>query len=57
MNQKIYERKIREYLENISKERIINLFIQVQWERNIAIEQLHELGYELGEKVRKNDTK
>lgn len=28
------------------------VFEQVMWERDVAIEQLHELGYELGEKIR-----
>lgn len=27
------------------------VFEQVRWERDIAIEQLHELGYELGQKI------
>lgn len=27
---------------------------QVRWERDIAISQLEELGYSLGEKIRKN---
>lgn len=27
---------------------------QVRWERDVAIEQLKELGYGLGEKIRKN---
>lgn len=30
----------------------IDVHKQVMWERDIAIEQLHELGYELGEKPR-----
>lgn len=29
---------------------------QVMWERDVAEEQLHELGYELGEKIRHEDT-
>ena len=28
---------------------------QIQWERDIAIDQLHELGYEFGEKIRAED--
>ena len=30
----------------------VETYKQVAWERDIAIEQLHELGYEFGEKVR-----
>lgn len=30
----------------------IGAYKQVAWERDIAIEQLHELGYEFGEKIR-----
>lgn len=37
--------------ERISKE----LFDQIKWERDIAIRQLAELGYRLGEKIRKSD--
>lgn len=28
------------------------VFEQIRWERDIAIGQLHELGYELGEKIK-----
>lgn len=30
----------------------IGAYDQVRWERDIAIEQLHELGYELGENIK-----
>lgn len=30
------------------------VFEQVRWERDIAVEQLHELGYELGQKIEPN---
>ena len=30
---------------------ILKVFDQIKWERDIAIEQLHELGYELGQKI------
>ena len=33
----------------------IGAYKQVAWERDIAIEQLHELGYEFGEKIREAD--
>ena len=29
-----------------------SVFDQIRWERDVAIEQLHDLGYELGEKPR-----
>lgn len=31
----------------------IGSFEQINWERDIAIEQLHKLGYNLGEKIRR----
>ena len=33
----------------------IGAYQQVAWERDIAIEQLHELGYEFGQKIDSND--
>lgn len=33
----------------------IGAYKQVAWERDIAIEQLHDLGYEFGEKIREAD--
>lgn len=33
----------------------IGSFEQINWERDLAIAQLHELGYQLGEKIREND--
>lgn len=33
----------------------IGVYKQVAWERDMAIEQLHELGYEFGEKIDSND--
>ena len=33
----------------------IGAYKQVAWERDIAIEQLHELGYEFGEKIDKEE--
>lgn len=46
------ERKQREYLQTLDKDRLINLFLQIQWERDIALEQLKELGYSLGEVIK-----
>ena len=34
---------------------IIGAFDTVKWERDIAIEQLHDLGYEFGQKVKENN--
>lgn len=34
----------------------IGAYKQVAWERDIAIEQLHDLGYEFGEKIREAET-
>ena len=36
-----------EYDDTVSR----GVFEQVRWERDVAIEQLHELGYELGQKI------
>lgn len=33
----------------------IEVYKQVAWERDIAIEQLHELGYEFGQKIDKEE--
>ena len=30
---------------------IVGAYEQIKWERDIAIQQLHDLGYELGEKI------
>lgn len=35
----------------------LETYKQVAWERDIAIEQLHELGYEFGEKIRECEWK
>lgn len=48
------ERKQREYLQTLDKDRLINLFLQIQWERDIALEQLKELGYSLGEVIKQD---
>lgn len=37
--------------ENKNKYVSIGAYKQVAWERDIAIEQLHELGYEFGQKI------
>ena len=34
----------------------IDVHKQVMWERNLAIEQLHELGYEFGQKIEPTTT-
>lgn len=39
--------------ENKNKYVSIGAYKQVEWERDIAIEQLHELGYEFGQKIDK----
>lgn len=41
-----------DYVE--SAKMFIGSFEQIEWERNLAIQQLHELGYQLGEKVNEN---
>lgn len=51
------ELKQREYLQTLDKDRLINLFLQIQWERDIALEQLKELGYSLGEVIKLEDIK
>ena len=51
------ERKLREYLQTLDKDRLINLFLQIQWERDIAFEQLKELGYSFGEVIKLEDIK
>ena len=40
-----------EYDDTVSR----GVFEQVRWERDVAIEQLHELGYELGQKIESCD--
>ena len=52
------EQIIREELPSVTKKTLEcddtvsrGVFDQVRWERDIAIEQLHELGYELGQKI------
>lgn len=37
--------------ESMTKEQILGLYKQIKWERDIAIEQLHDIGKELGEKM------
>lgn len=51
------ERKLREYLQTLDKDRLINLFLQIQWEHDIAFEQLEELGYGFGEAIKPEDKK
>lgn len=51
------ERKLREYLQTLDKDRLINLFLQIQWEHDIAFEQLEELGYHFGEIIKPEDKK
>lgn len=44
---------VNEAEAKFSKEFVsLETYKQVAWERDIAIEQLRELGYELGEKIR-----
>ena len=45
--------KIRPEEETVSK----GLYDQYKWERDIAVSQLHELGYSLGEAIREEDKK
>ena len=45
--------KEAEYLKTAKM--LVGAFKQVEWERDIAILQLKELGYSLGEKVREED--
>jgi len=49
------ERKLREYLQTLDKDKLINLFLQIQWERDIAFHQLEELGYGFGEAIKLED--
>ena len=51
------ERKLREYLQTLDKDRLINLFLQIQWEHDIAFHQLEELGYGFGEAIKPEDKK
>ena len=51
------ERKLREYLQTLDKDRLINLFLQIKWEHDIAFEQLEELGYGFGEAIKPEDKK
>ena len=44
-----HEKELIEYLNSKTKEEIITLFLQIYWERDIAIHQLSEIGYSLGE--------
>lgn len=47
---------INQLVEKYNETRIsLQAYEQVMWERNIAIAQLKELGYELGEKIREED--
>ena len=34
----------------------LSVFDQIKWERDLAIQQLEELGYGLGERVREDDS-
>lgn len=49
-----YEKDVADYLRGINKERVIEQYLQVKWERDVAVSQLEELGYQLGEKPRQN---
>lgn len=49
LNSQIPIRDTEEYRDTIS---YLGAFEQIRWERDIAIGQLHELGYELGEKIK-----
>lgn len=61
MTEQVYEgltKLIDSQLFNLQTEHIlwdartlVGSFSQVRWERDIAIEQLRELGYEFGEKI------
>ena len=42
----------KEYVD--SAKMYIGSFSQIEWERDLAIAQLKELGYQLGEKIHKN---
>lgn len=45
---------LNEYTEIIKKDTVsIGAYEQVAWERDVAIDQLKQLGYELGEKIDK----
>lgn len=37
--------------DNLTKEQLIGLQKQIRWERDVAIEQLHQIGKEFGEKM------
>jgi hypothetical protein len=52
----VLQEKAIEIVEQVSdecKDKYVSMGVykQVAWERDIAIKQLHELGYEFGEKV------
>ena len=55
--------EIREWMETVDNsdpmwkeaKSIVGAFNQVKWERDVAISQLHELGYELGEETGKDN--
>ena len=44
---------VKEVAEEFGKDKYVSIgaYKQVAWERDIAIEQLHELGYEFGQKI------
>ena len=52
-----YENVVRYFgKKKINKESVsIGVFEQVKWERDVAIQQLKELGYGLGEKIRTDE--
>ena len=39
----------------LSAKMFIGCFDQIEWERNLAIDMLHQLGYELGQKIEEGD--
>ena len=48
---------VNQVAEEYGKDKYVSIgaYKQVAWERDIAIEQLHELGYEFGQKIDSND--
>ena len=43
--------EMNDIYDNLTKEQLIGLQKQIRWERGIAIEQLHQIGKEFGEKM------
>ena len=48
------ENDIRRYLKTKDKETVIALYLQVLWERDLAVSQLHQLGYHRGEEAKQD---